>query len=391
VFAGGFDVDAAEAVLDLSAHPGQPRAVEAVEALRDRSLVAASVPSGSDRLRFSLYGSVREFAREQLFLLGGREGAVLRHAVHYVTRGARWADRYDTGGTVEATAWLTRETENLLAVHRRMLLLGREGASLALGAALALDPLLAAVGPGALRLGLFDAALSAAIREEVSTDLRLRGLEARSDANRLLGRGPEAVADAQAALTLATTTGARASVGRVLRELAVLALMQGKLGEGRGLLDRACAIDRETGERREEGRALGLLGSVAALEGRLEAAWSTLERATCGSKRPIPATWRSSRTTPASSPRRASTASAPSHCAGAPGTRGSRPRYSVSSRRSLTRATSRRKRAVTTRGPSRCTARSATAAPRARSSATTARSSRKTGTRRARERPTREP
>jgi predicted ATPase len=279
VFAGGFDVDAAEAVLDLSAHPGQPRALEAVEALRDRSLVAASVPSGGDRLRFYLYGSVREFAREQLFLLGGREGAVLRHALHYVTHGARWADRHDTSGTVEATGWLTRETENLLAVHRRMLLLGREGASLALGAAVALDPLLAASGPGTLRLTLLDAALSAAAREQVATDLQLRGLEARSDANRLLGRGPEAIADAQAALTLATTTGARAAVGRILRELAVLALMQGKLGEGRGLLDRACSIDRETGDRREEGRAVGLLGSVAALEGRLEAAWSTLERA----------------------------------------------------------------------------------------------------------------
>jgi tetratricopeptide (TPR) repeat protein len=59
----------------------------------------------------------------------------------------------------------------------------------------------------------------------------------------------------------------------------MLALMQGKLAEGRGLLERACTIDRETHQRREEGRALGLLGSVAALEGHLDVAWSTLERA----------------------------------------------------------------------------------------------------------------
>jgi tetratricopeptide (TPR) repeat protein len=59
----------------------------------------------------------------------------------------------------------------------------------------------------------------------------------------------------------------------------MLALMQGRLGEGRGLLERACTIDRETKQRREEGRALGLLGSLEALEGRLDDAWSTLERA----------------------------------------------------------------------------------------------------------------
>jgi tetratricopeptide (TPR) repeat protein len=87
------------------------------------------------------------------------------------------------------------------------------------------------------------------------------------------------MADAQAALALATASGSRAALGRVLRELAMIALVQGKIADGRGLLERACTIDREMRDRREEGRALGLLGSVAALEGRLDVAWSTLERA----------------------------------------------------------------------------------------------------------------
>jgi predicted ATPase len=279
VFAGGFDTDAASAVLDLSAHPGARRATEAIEALRDRSLLSASPCEGNARLRFTLYSSVREYAREQLFQLGGREAVVLRHARHYVEEGSRWAKRHDEGCSPEASAWLGRETENLMAAHRRMLLRGRDGAELALGAALAIDPLLAASGPGTLRLALLDAAITAAGREDLGADVRLRALEARSDAHRLLGRGPEAVADAQAALALATSSGDRAAIGRVLRELAMLALVQGKLAEGRGLLERACTIDRETKDRREEGRALGLLGSVAALEGRLDAAWSALDRA----------------------------------------------------------------------------------------------------------------
>jgi tetratricopeptide (TPR) repeat protein len=191
----------------------------------------------------------------------------------------RWAAQHDHGRAQQATAWLVRETENLMAVHRRMLLRGREGAELATCAALALDPLLASMGPGTLRLALLDASVAASTKEDVEAELRVRALEARSDANRLVGRGPEAIADAQAALTLATTLGTRPAVGRILRGLATLALMQGKLAEGRGLLERACAIDRETSERCEEGRALGLLGSVAALEGRLDAAWSILERA----------------------------------------------------------------------------------------------------------------
>jgi tetratricopeptide (TPR) repeat protein len=280
VFAGGFDVDAGEAVLDLSAHAAGHRGLEAIETLRDRSLLATmSSADDGGHLRFSLYGSVREYARERLLLQGGREAAVLRHAQHYVQAGRRWAELYDEGHARGATAWLTRETENLLAAHRRTLLRGPEGAALALEAALVLDPLLAAVGPATLRVALLDAALGAADKEDVRGDLRVRALEARADANRLMGRGQDAVADAQAALAFATSSGARSDVGRVLRGLAMLALMQGKLAEGRGLLERACTIDRETHQRREEGRALGLLGSVAALEGHLDVAWSTLERA----------------------------------------------------------------------------------------------------------------
>jgi predicted ATPase len=280
VFAGGFDLDAAEAVLDLSSHPGRHGALEAIESLRDRSLVAAATsPEDAGRLRFSIYGSLRERARERLHDLGGRESALLRHARHYVSAGTTWAERHDAGRLREATAWLVRETDNLLAAHRRVMSRGREGAELALGAALALDPILAAVGPGTLRVALLDAALTTADKESVAPELRIRALQARADGHRLLGHGRDAMADAQAALTLASVHGDRPAVGHVLRDIATLALMQGKLVEGRAVLERACAIDRETHQRREEGRALGLLGGVAALEGRLDVAWSTFERA----------------------------------------------------------------------------------------------------------------
>jgi tetratricopeptide (TPR) repeat protein len=174
---------------------------------------------------------------------------------------------------------LAEEAENLLAAHRRALVRGPGGAELAIAMSLALDPLLAASGPGSMRLAILDAALAAATKEEVAVELRIRALEARSDTHRMAGQASEAVADAQAALGLASSRGEHEAVGRVERALATLSLVQGHLPEGRGLAERAIAASRRAGQRGEEARALGLLGSIEALEGELAAAASTLERA----------------------------------------------------------------------------------------------------------------
>ena len=283
VFAGGFDFEASANVLDLSHHGGTRTAVDAVGFLRDRALLGTSARSEEvGRIRYSMDRSVRLYARERLLDGAAREAALVRHARHYAALGSMWADRYENSHQVaEALAWLANEAENLLAVHRRLLGRGGDGLELAARSTLALDPLLAVRGPASMRLGLLDAALSAADAdtEKIDPEIRIRLLEARSEAQRSLGHATQAVASAQAALAVASATGSKTAVGRGLRTLATLALMQGRLAEGRGLAEQAFAVDRETGERREEGRALGLLGSVEALEGDLETAWSTLDRA----------------------------------------------------------------------------------------------------------------
>jgi len=280
VFAGGFDVEAAEAVLDLSAHPGRHTAREALELLRRRALLGATLGvEERGAPRFTMSSAVREHARERLLEVGGRDAAVARHASYYARSGLDHARRHDGPEPRAALAWLTRESDNLLAAHRRMLLRSRDGATLAVQAALALDPLLAREGPGSLRLALLDAALTVVEKEGLDPELRLRVLEARSDTHRLLGRGQEAALDAQAALTFATERGTRSDVARVLRGLATITLQQGKLAECRGLAERALAIAREEGDRFEEGRALGLLGSASALDGRGEDATRELDGA----------------------------------------------------------------------------------------------------------------
>jgi len=280
VFAGGFDVEAAEAVLDLRAHPGNRTTREALESLRRHALLGATLGvEERGAPRFVMSGPVREHARERLLEVGGRDAAVARHATHYARAGMDRARRHDGPEPRAALAWLTRESDNLIAAHRRMLLRGRDGATLAVQAALALDPLLACEGPGSLRLTLLDAALSVIDKEALDPELRLRVLEARSDTHRMLGRGQEAALDAQAALTIATERGPRAAVARVLRGLATIAMQQGKVAECRGLGERALAIAREGGDRLEEGRTLGLLGSASALEGRIEDATREFEAA----------------------------------------------------------------------------------------------------------------
>jgi predicted ATPase len=302
VFQGGFDLEAAERVLDLRAYPAAPPVGEVLDRLCAASLLTAS-PSYSAP-RFATHASIRDFARQRLAELGGRESAVLRHARNYANAGRAQAERFDVGDRArDAAAWLTAESENLLAAHGRMTALGRAGAEVALDAALGLDPILAAFGPSTLRFGLLDPALVAAEdlapqgegadgaapegtsdptrgdAERHAVDARILALEARADAHQGAARAKEAVADAQAALTLATTRGTRQTVGRALRGLANHVMLQGRRAEARRLLDNACALARVAKLYRDEGRSLGLLGTLDALEGKFDSSWSTLHHA----------------------------------------------------------------------------------------------------------------
>jgi predicted ATPase len=63
VFRGGFALEAAERVLDLSAHPGAPAVLDVVHALRAKSLLRVyEPPEQPGRLRFGLYLTIRDYA-----------------------------------------------------------------------------------------------------------------------------------------------------------------------------------------------------------------------------------------------------------------------------------------------------------------------------------------
>lgn len=64
VFSGSFDIEAAEALIGLDAHPTAPAPLDVVQALRDKSLLTSRRTSRG--LRFSLLLSVRDFALAHL-------------------------------------------------------------------------------------------------------------------------------------------------------------------------------------------------------------------------------------------------------------------------------------------------------------------------------------
>ncbi|HHH27910.1 MAG TPA: cyclase, partial [Polyangiaceae bacterium] len=67
VFRGGFDLDAAQNVLDLSDHHGAPWILDVLQSLVERSLVRTYEPAGMPgMLRYRLYESVRDYAAERL-------------------------------------------------------------------------------------------------------------------------------------------------------------------------------------------------------------------------------------------------------------------------------------------------------------------------------------
>ena len=100
VFDGGFTLEAAEAVLDLSPWPEAPSAMDVVQALSDKSLLRMWVPAAKSRYDieepfFGMYLSIREYAAEKLDAGGAaaRRAAEERHGVHFAALRQRRGDR----------------------------------------------------------------------------------------------------------------------------------------------------------------------------------------------------------------------------------------------------------------------------------------------------------
>ena len=273
VFRGGFDLRAAERVLDLD--DGAPSVADLLQALRDHSLL------GRDGGRFALYLSVRDFVWEKLCEAGSVDTMTARHAAYYLAEGGARAAMVDGPEGIEARRWLAAELENLRAVHTRALARRAEGGERlaeAAQAALALQPLLASRGPLSQCMALLDPVLQEAPTELFDPSLRARLLVARADVHRLLGNLERSLADAEAARAIAAEHRDWSTLGAALVTLAYNSSQLGDLERARAYVEQTRALS-EGGQRRLEGRVLTLMGFVEVLAGSLAEGRPLLRRA----------------------------------------------------------------------------------------------------------------
>lgn len=305
VFAGGFDADAARAVLG---DDGLAR----VEALHDQSLVRAHAAAALPSPRLSLFEVVRSFAGEHL-PDDARADAGRAHARHYAAAADALAAILSARHDAVAAARLAADRENLLVALERGPSLGEHAAAaragLGLASRLVTTERFAAAHATASRV-------VEAARASGDEALVVRALELRGEVLRrqdLEG----ARADLEAAVALARARGLPApgvhrALGVVVRDLgrfdraeacfaaaaagidaearpreaATLSLAvstlrrrQERSEEAVGAAERALSLARAAADGLLEGRALLMLGLLHDDEGALDPAVDSIEQA----------------------------------------------------------------------------------------------------------------
>ncbi len=280
VFEGGLTLDAAEAVLDLSAWPEAPWVVDILQTLVDKCLLKIAFSerrSGTSEPRFGMYVTLQEYARMKLHSEGGnaRRAAEEHHGTWCATFGSDEAlEALDRHGGIARRRRLEREIENMTAACRRALERG--------DAAIGVATYRAAVEVLALR-GPFGAAVQ--LGRDVMAGLSLNPkehgdvLSALGRVERLSGRMDDARTDWEQALTLAREAGERRIEGIVIGSLGILHVEQGRMEEALAHFESAQAIHREVGDRRWEGVFTEYLGSLHTAQGRMESGRSHFEAA----------------------------------------------------------------------------------------------------------------
>ena len=266
VFEGGFTLEAAEAVIDLTAFDDAPWTVDAVHALVDKSFVR---PRGDGR--FDLLVSVQVYAAEHLETEGRYAGSGPRAMAAAQMRAIAW---FAALGPIRAIEGRCADLDNLVTACRRAVALG-DGES----AAGALDG-----AWDALRLrGPFETGVE--LDESVCGMLGLND-RAAAHAQSVLGNALEACGRSgparavfDRALACARATGDRLCEARVMFWLGSLHCDEGRMDEARAHCVAAMQMAQELGESRLECSATNLLGNVEQVIGHTDESLLQYERA----------------------------------------------------------------------------------------------------------------
>jgi predicted ATPase/class 3 adenylate cyclase len=305
IFDGGFTLDAAEAVLNLSAWADAPPVMDTVQALVDKSLLRASLPKALGRLdiaepMFGMYLSIHEYASQKLSAFGKKaeDDAEQRHAHYFARFGSDEAlDALLRHGAVDRRRRLTLNFDNLVSACRRAM--QRGDAELSAACFLAAWPVFEAQGPFNLAgtLGLqvvgleglaphrcaqLQIALAQALRAQGKIDhanavlaqaktVARQASDGRAEAAALRhvamalhhdGHTDEAFQNFEQALALYEALNDRPRLGAVYANFANLQMDLGRMLEARASYEAALSLHREVGNRAGEGVAIGNLATL---------------------------------------------------------------------------------------------------------------------------------
>ncbi len=261
VFRASFSLDAAEAVVDLSPHPGAPPVLDALQALRDKSLL---VRVEGEPGRLTTYQTIRDYgARRLAERPEDQRAAELRHAAFFAEFGDRNVRESLGDRGPDALFDLTADLDNLLAVAERALE-REEPTVLELNAALhgvvAANAVFSTRGPANGHRELLDALVGRVESQPVDPIALSRALRARGLASAGRGAVARGRADVERAVEAAGEDATER--GRALLDLSWTYLRERDLERVEALCTEALELARATGERQLEGIALGALGQV---------------------------------------------------------------------------------------------------------------------------------
>jgi predicted ATPase/serine/threonine protein kinase len=260
VFAGGFSLEAAEAVIDLSRWDDAPMVLDVVQSLAHKSLVHAGEAAGfPGEIRFGLFGSIREYLEDKLDRLGVRADAEMRHTAYYLRESEKWSAGAGGSRALKYLRLLRLELDNISAMMARA---ERSDPESAVRGALALEPMLSMRGPLEAAIRIFDRAVEWADRAP-NKRLLVRALLCRESARTEAGvaKPAEVQADIERALSVASSLKAFELEGEALVAQAKFYLeVAGRMSDARAAYERALKLFRDTKHRLLEGRTLVRLG-----------------------------------------------------------------------------------------------------------------------------------
>ncbi|MFO0587501.1 MAG: hypothetical protein U0441_08175 [Polyangiaceae bacterium] len=280
VFRGGFTLEAAEAVVDLSPFGGAG-VIDVLTSLRRRSLLCTADALVPGELRLTMLSGVRAFALDKLSA-ADRDAACERHA-HHVVRAAEEHERklHGKDGALHRARVLA-ERENLLEVIERVLGRGpvsARAAEPALRALLVLAAVAPETGPLETFVRALDPVLTATKDSGADPRLSARALHARGAL--LLSRGDVRGGnrDLVRALAVARTLHDAPLDARCTLALGEALARRGEAAAAREHFQRASDTFLQIGDAPSAATAIASLAEATYRAGRVEEGVALAERA----------------------------------------------------------------------------------------------------------------